>query len=491
MSISSENEEIKSELHKIIVGMSISSSSSKDIFSYLGQTEILEDENFKFHTTFVTDYFFERNQYLKFEIIQKSLRLETVSCTLGRIMGARNQTAQFPFKLQNIDCLLTICGRQVKEVITNNFVSFNINCRMNESDEYFLIISSTHQTQDGKGQRIYKSEERRGIDLRWIISGINLNDLCAGDTSVDIIFEFFKPFQGSIGKVKVSLDKIKISLNSGLDFMIISSENAKIGSLNINFDIYQATKFLDYLEQGLQISLFVGIDYTASNGQSNEQNSLHFIYGKEPNQYEQAIRSCGGVVAYYDYDGLFPVYGFGGILKKSTMANHCFNCNMQDDPNVSGVEGIIHTYKQSLNLVQFDGPTYFSPLIKGMIDNVRVQEKNSKSSVYYILLILTDGQIHDMQSTKDALCEAATLPISVIIIGVGDADFANMVELDGDKIPLRNKNGEKIERDIVQFVCYNDFKMEINRLAAEVLYEIPGQIENYYLKYKNFKPFNF
>ena len=32
------------------------------------------------------------------------------------------------------------------------------------------------------------------------------------------------------------------------------------------------------------------------------------------NSYEKAIKSCGDIVAYYDYDQLFPVFGYGAIL---------------------------------------------------------------------------------------------------------------------------------------------------------------------------------
>lgn len=41
-------------------------------------------------------------------------------------------------------------------------------------------------------------------------------------------------------------------------------------------------------------------------------------------------------------------------------------------------------------------------------------------------MILTDGQITDMPQTCDAIVEAAFLPLSIIIIGIGSADFTNM-----------------------------------------------------------------
>ena len=55
---------------------------------------------------------------------------------------------------------------------------------------------------------------------------------------------------------------------------------------------------------------------------------------------------------------------------------------------------------------------------------------------YNILMILTDGIMDDMDDTIDALVEASFYPISVIIVGIGDADFRNMDVLDTDYEPL-------------------------------------------------------
>ena len=44
------------------------------------------------------------------------------------------------------------------------------------------------------------------------------------------------------------------------------------------------------------------------------------------------------------------------------------------------------------------------------------------------------------------------MPCSIIIIGVGNADFSAMEELDGDGGRLRNSAGVAAARDIVQFV---------------------------------------
>ena len=143
-----------------------------------------------------------------------------------------------------------------------------------------------------------------------------------------------------------------------------------------------------------------------------------------------------------------------------------------------------------MDKVKLSGPSFLSPVIKKVIDNVkndleRMSQENKLENHYYILMILTDGIINDIQETIDSIVEGSKLPFSIIIIGVGNADFNSMDILDGDKKVLINSKGEIRKRDIVQFVPFNRFKKKdgVNdgdELAEEVLKEIPRQIEEYY-----------
>ena len=45
---------------------------------------------------------------------------------------------------------------------------------------------------------------------------------------------------------------------------------------------------------------------------------------------------------------------------------------------------------------------------------------------YLILLILTDGEIHDMEATISSIIDSCDLPMSILIVGVGEDDFENM-----------------------------------------------------------------
>lgn len=71
------------------------------------------------------------------------------------------------------------------------------------------------------------------------------------------------------------------------------------------------------------------------------------------------------------------------------------------------------------------------------------------------MLILTDGAIMDMQETIDAIVAASGLPLSIVIVGVGLADFSSMQQLDADEAPLFSQSLRVYQtRDIVQFVPF-------------------------------------
>lgn len=75
-----------------------------------------------------------------------------------------------------------------------------------------------------------------------------------------------------------------------------------------------------------------------------------------------------------------------------------------------------------------------------------------------MLLLLTDGAVTDVDATCEAVVRASNLPMSVIIVGVGNADFEAMEQLDADGGPLRTRFGEAAARDIVQFVPFRRFQ---------------------------------
>ena len=252
-----------------------------------------------------------------------------------------------------------------------------------------------------------------------------------------------------------------------------------------DWELFERPTLVDYLRGGWGISVVGAIDYTASNGNPSSSSSLHYLGTN--NQYEAAICNVGNVVEPYDADRSFPFFGFGGIPRHmgTTGISHCFpiNGNM-GDPEIQTIQGVINTYRQTLPNIGLGGPTLFAPLLEQFMSFVSATAQTKMC--YQILLLLTDGTIHDMPQTKQILVKLSQLPASVIIIGVGNADFDAMEELDGDGGLLRDDYGNACKRDIVQFVEYRE-AMKRGDLAEQVLKEVPDQVCAY-MESVGFKP---
>ncbi|XP_035512967.1 copine-9-like [Morone saxatilis] len=198
------------------------------------------------------------------------------------------------------------------------------------------------------------------------------------------------------------------------------------------------------------------------------------------NAYAMALKAVGEIIQDYDSDKLFPAYGFGAKLPPDGKISHAFPLSGDNEnPNCVGIEGVLEAYFQSLRTVQLYGPTNFAPVINKVAN---CAAEITDGSQYFVLLMITDGVISDMVQTKEAVVNAASLPLSIIIVGVGPAEFDAMEELDGDEVRVSSR-GRLAERDIVQFVPFRDYidrsgnqVLSMARLAKDVLAEIPDQL---------------
>jgi hypothetical protein len=69
------------------------------------------------------------------------------------------------------------------------------------------------------------------------------------------------------------------------------------------------------------------------------------------------------------------------------------------NPEVYGTQGILQVYRNILQQVYLNGPTLFGPILRNAL-GLASQPWPVNTQVYNILLILTDGEIHDMPEAK-------------------------------------------------------------------------------------------
>ena len=453
-----------------------------------------DDNTIIFQQFFTIPYYFEKQQLLEFRVYFNNNENELIQTSLGSIMGGRGQTLKK--KLSNGEDIF-IKGNELKKSSKEIVLDIKIqgNNLVGTKYRYSVVNRGTDQKPDNK--KLYDSEVKGvnkntfdknqivflscKIPLMYLNPGGERNDNLISIEFSDIIH------RREIGNYQGYFSNIKNS--NHLEIVLFNNIKAII-----NCKIESHPTFISYLRSGINIGLTIGIDFTGSNGHYKDPPSLHYL-GGGLNNYESAIRSCGDIVSAYDKEQSFPVFAFGfnfinpslnNFDGKYTDFNYPINCNTEN-PAIKYIDGVLQEYRNFITKIHLAGPTYFSPMINDLIFEVEREIEEGQLYNYHIIMILTDGMIDDMAETKDSLVAASFLPISVIIIGIGNGDFTKMDILDADVSPLYDSTGRKADRDLVQFVPYNQFKNNPQQLAEQVLEEIPRQVVEYF-QHKGIEP---
>uniref|UniRef100_A0A8C4PII2 Copine-4 n=1 Tax=Equus asinus asinus TaxID=83772 RepID=A0A8C4PII2_EQUAS len=430
---------------------------------------------------FTVDFYFEEVQRLRFEVHD--------------ISSNHNGLKEADF-LGGMECTL---GQVIAEELSGNddYVELAFNARKLDDKDFFSksdpFLEIFRMNDDATQQLVHRTEVvMNNLSPAWKSFKVSVNSLCSGDPDRrlkcivwdwdsngkhDFIGEFtstFKEMRGAMEGKQVQWECINPKYKAKKK----NYKNSGIVILN-QCKIHKMHSFLDYIMGGCQIQFTVAIDFTASNGDPRNSCSLHYIHPYQPNEYLKALVAVGEICQDYDSDKMFPAFGFGarippdmfeGTIELWIFANF-----------TSGIQGVVEAYQSCLPKLQLYGPTNIAPIIQKVAKSASEETNTKEASQYFILLILTDGVITDMADTREAIVHASHLPMSVIIVGVGNADFSDMQMLDGDDGILRSPKGEPVLRDIVQFVPFRNFKhASPAALAKSVLAEVPNQVVDYY-----------
>lgn len=483
--------------------------SYQDKYYEIGRTEEVHNNlNPDFVRKVVVNFNFEMVQKIRFQVfdIDPVGRdfLGQMDTTLADIVAFKGKQFIKPLigKNRNLNCGQIIIV--VEEVVANKQVihfqvfGFDIRRSLLFKRDVFLRIWKTNE--DGTTSLVSKSEVVFATtEPVFKEFSLKITALCNGDFDRSVRMDLMKHnysgdhrLLGSVFTTVNTMLKGSPEENAHQLNKKSSSSNKKRGRLEIrSVRLSQELSFVDFIRGGTELHFAVAIDFTASNGAPNDPRSLHFVAGQKPNAYEIALRSVGEIISHYDPKGMYASFGFGAIVGSDKVASHQFALNGNPaHPYCNGVTDLLNCYRSTLNRVVLYGPTNFAPVIEATAEIAR---RNQDGLNYFILLIITDGIICDMHQTKREVLKASQLPLSIIIVGVGSADFAAMSELDSDDEML-SVDGRKCVRDIVQFVPMNRFLVSGGNyvhsmvdLAREVLFEVPDQVISY-MKLKGFQP---
>uniref|UniRef100_A0AAY5EH56 C2 domain-containing protein n=1 Tax=Electrophorus electricus TaxID=8005 RepID=A0AAY5EH56_ELEEL len=452
-------------------------STGGDNWTEVDRTEKVKNcQDPEFSKRLCIDYYFEKVQKIKlgvYDIDNKSVDLKDddylggFECTLGQVRIVKHSLPLKPGKPAGKGTITVRshpCSIFIWLFIVICFITQDL---FGKSDPFLEFFK---QDDDGKWLLVHRTEViKNNLSPSWKKFVVSLHSFCSGDLNKPI-----KVWGVGIGGGGAEYEcihpekqkKKKSYKNSG----VVRFKSCKIET--------QYT-FLDYVMGGCQINFTVGIDFTGSNGDPRSPDSLHYLSPSGVNQYLNALWSVGLVVQDYDTDKLFPAFGFGAQVPPNFQVSHEFPLNFNpSSPYCEGVEGIVQAYRTALPQVRLYGPTNFSPIINHV---ARIAAQQPTAAQYFVLLIITDGEITDMDQTKQAIVNSSKLPMSIIIVGVGEADFKAMDVLDGDNGILKSPSGEAAVRDIVQFVPFKDFTNSPKEtLAQSVLAEVPSQLVSYF-----------
>ena len=387
----------------------------------------------------------------------------------------------------------------------------NVEGMMSKSDPFFELSRKINSAGGLTWDNVFRSPHMKNtLNPEWESAVIDLSTLCGGDLDLPIKVEVYdyessgkhKPMGSAEMSVKgmqtaaSTNNPIKL-LQKGKDvgsFHIVRAEVSGIESITDRMaatSISQPastpiptgpTNFVDYVSGGCELNVVVAIDFTGSNGDPRQPGTLHHLDANSMNPYEKAISAIVTILAKFDSDQKFPVLGFGA--KYSGQVNHCFRCGPADE--VQGVKGVLDAYDSVFKSgLVMSGPTVFTEVIESAaaraMSSMEAAQRRGQQT-YTILLIVTDGEVSDVAATAQCLDNVSNAPLSVIIVGVGDADFSGMRFLDD-----KNSTGGSSKRDIAQFVQFNQHSSNSVTLTSETLHEIPNQLVQFFQQ-KNIAP---
>ncbi|XP_013991166.1 copine-9 isoform X2 [Salmo salar] len=472
-----------------------------------GRTEVIDNTlNPNFVRKFFLDFFFEEKQNLRFDVYNVDSRSSNISkfdflgqtfCTLGEIIGStggrlEKSLSGIPGKKLGAIIFAAEELSNCRDIATMQLCANKLDKKdfFGKSDPFLVFYRSN---EDGTFTICHKTEVvKNTLNPVWQPFTIAVRALCNGDYdrtvkvdvydwdrdgSHDFIGEFTTSYRDfSRGQNQFNVYEVLNPKKKGRKKKYINSGTVTL----LSFKVESEYTFVDFIRGGTQLNFTVAIDFTASNGNPSQPTSLHYMNPYQMNAYAMALKAVGEIIQDYDSDKLFPAYGFGAKLPPDGKISHAFPLSGDNEnPNCVGIEGVLEAYFQSLRTVQLYGPTNFSPVINQV---ARSAQDVTDGSQYFVLLMITDGVISDMVQTKEAVVNAAALPMSIIIVGVGPAKFDAMEELDGDEVRVSSR-GRFAERDIVQFVPFRDYMdqsgnqvLSMARLAKDVLAEIPEQL---------------
>lgn len=496
----------------------------------IGRTEVArENKNPRFTTTFRLEYKFQEEQTYVLRVYDEDLRYATdlkehdflggCAFTLGELMGSggcaiarpllrgkafvvligqeiveTREVLEFRFSGQDLGLLERRHKVALTKEVLETMQKMNVAKSVLDKFNPFFRLEKLN-IEDQSWTTVWKSEViKDNQNPTWNVARLPLQLMCDDEPSNPLkitiwVWNRFTPDE-LVGFVETTVSDLVLKAKRGIPVFDVMLEKRKIfggttlkkaGTLKVlKSTILHIPSMLQYFAGGCEMDLMVAIDCTDANKDWRDEKSLHFRSTTWMNDYQAAIRKVGTIFEAYEGKKEFTMWGYGGTIHGNCQGQFVMGDRLKSTNAL--LKAYDDTFAEGNNVLQLSPTGELKHVVQSAM--YRAIRSCQTRQCYSTLVILSTGELSDLQETVDAVCAAAEdAPLSIVIIGVGAGGNFDRIQLlaGGDFGKLRHSNGVPIARDIVHFVKFSNFHGNASRCVSESLREIPEQFVQYFL----------
>ena len=266
-----------------------------------------------------------------------------------------------------------------------------------------------------------------------------------------------------------------------IDFDLKGNAKAKIVCRRKNFH-----SLLDYLERDLHLSTTLFIDFSEIG-----ENNTHHKMDNNETIFEKLMNNFTDILVPYNEEPFFHIYGFGFKEKekfKGDYEPYMFPINKKIGSPSIKINEIKKFYDAFINSIDFGKQkTDIDLIVKKFNDIVKEDIDDYDINEYNTLLIFSNNDIFDEKAFVKDLIISSSLPMSIVIVGLGKGPFTKLENIEQQFLTLRDDEGNKPERKCFRFVSFAKNSKNFQRTAKNSLFDIPEEMVEY-LGIKNIEP---